>query len=47
MEDKLPTIENYRNYLNVASIRFNLSLNECRNNFGKFTVKQWLNLLKL
>ena len=46
MDEKIPTVKNYTNYLNVASTRFNLSLNDCRNKFGMFTVKQWLNLLK-
>lgn len=38
---KLPPTELYSKYLNIASIRFNLTLNECRDKFGLFTIKQW------
>lgn len=42
---KLPPVELYRKYLNIASIKFNISLNECRNKYGSFTIHQWENLL--
>lgn len=38
---KLPPILLYSKYLNIASIRFNLTLNECRDKYGLFTIKQW------
>lgn len=41
---KLPPIETYSKYLNIASIRFSLSIDECRNRFGLYTTDQWLNL---
>jgi len=44
IEDKLPAISTYRKYLNIASIRFNLSIDECRNKYGLYTTKQWLEL---
>lgn len=42
--NKLPTIDLYRKYLNIASIRFNMTLDECRDKYGLFTEQQWLNL---
>lgn len=44
-ESKLPPIDLYRKYLNIASIRFNLSMDECRNKFGLFTINQWNEML--
>lgn len=41
----LPTVEMYRKYLNIASFKFNLTLDECRDLYGMFTENQWLNLL--
>lgn len=40
-KDKLPPISLYSKYLNVASLRFNLTLDECRDKYGLFTVNQW------
>ena len=40
----LPSITTYAKYLNIASLRFNLSLDECRNLFGLYTEEQWTNL---
>lgn len=45
MDDKLPAISLYTKYLNIASIRFNLSMDECRDRFGLFTINQWEELL--
>lgn len=45
-KDYLPNVKLYSQYLNVASIRFNLSLDECRNKYGLYTIKQWEDLLK-
>jgi len=42
--DTLPPITLYRKYLQIASIRFNLTLDECRNKYGLFTERQWLKL---
>jgi hypothetical protein len=43
-KNKLPAILLYTKYLNIASMRFNMSLNECRDKFGLFTLNQWHNL---
>lgn len=43
-QDKIPFGAIYSKYLNIASIRFNLTLDECRNKFGLYTEKQWLDL---
>jgi hypothetical protein len=43
--DKLPRTEVYRKYLQIASIRFSLPLDECRNRYGLYTEKQWMELL--
>ena len=42
--EHLPTVSLYAKYLQIASIRFNLSLDECRNKFGLFTNAEWLKL---
>ena len=43
--DYLPNVLDYINYLNIASIRFNMTYDECRNKYGLFTHNQWLKLL--
>ena len=40
----LPNCTLYSKYLNIASFRFNLTINECRNKFGLYTMKQWNDL---
>lgn len=45
MDNLLPTVEQYRIFLYSASEKFNLSLNECRDKFGKYTIKEWETLL--
>jgi len=40
----IPSVTNYTKYLNIASIRFNLTLDECRDKFGIYTNKQWMEL---
>ena len=48
MENKsnyLPACEEYRRLLNIASIRFNLSMDQCRDKFGLYTALDWENLL--
>lgn len=42
--DVLPPCMLYGKYLSIASIRFNLTMDECRNKYGKFTINQWENL---
>ena len=42
---KLPPTELYSKYLNIASMRFNLTLDECRDKFGLYTTEQWEQLL--
>ena len=42
--NNLPPITLYRKYLNIASIRFNLTIDECRNKFGLYTERQWIKL---
>ena len=37
----LPPILLYRKYLNIASIRYNLSIDECRDKYGLYTIEQW------
>ena len=37
----LPSIETYRKLLNIASIRYNMTIDQCRDKFGLFTEKQW------
>ena len=43
---KLPPVLLYSKYLNIASLRFRLSLDECRNKYGLFTIEQWESLLQ-
>ena len=43
---KLPNISLYSKYLNIASLRFNLSMDECRSKYGLFTINQWESLLQ-
>ena len=43
--DYLPTVETYRKLLNIASIRYNITLDECRNRFGLYTSNQWNEML--
>lgn len=44
-KDKLPPIKLYSQYLQIASHRFGISLDECRTKYGLFTIKQWEELL--
>ena len=45
MKDKLPPTMLYCKYLNIESMRFNLTLDECRDKFGLYTTEQWEQLL--
>lgn len=40
----IPNITTYTKYLNIASLRFNITLDECRDLFGLYTEEQWINL---
>ena len=42
--DFLPPCMLYSEYLHKASDLFNMTLNECRNKYGQFTMAQWANL---
>lgn len=44
MTTNLPPTKLYSQYLNIASLRFNISIDECRNRFGLYTCEQWDNL---
>lgn len=44
MGNKLPFGKAYSDYLNIASLRFNLTIDECRNMFGLYTNSQWIEL---
>jgi len=41
----LPNVSEYTKLLNIASFRFNLSIDECRNRYGLYSNKQWYDLL--
>jgi len=43
---KLPNVSLYSKYLNIASMRFRLSMDECRDKYGLFTINQWETLLQ-
>lgn len=40
---KIPPANLYSKYLNIASLRFNLTMDECRDKYGLFTIQQWEN----
>ena len=44
--NKLPSVSLYSKYLNIASVKFNLTLDECRGRYGLFTNQQWQELLE-
>lgn len=44
--DKLPFCSEYTRLLNVASFKFGLTMDECRDKFGLYTNRQWKELLK-
>ena len=37
----LPNVETYKKLLNIASILYNMTIDECRDKFGLFTEKKW------
>ena len=45
MKGLLPPTGLYIQYLSTASTKFNLSMNECRDKFGLYTIAEWEDLL--
>lgn len=45
MENLLPNIQDYRHFLESAVKKFNIDINTARNLYGKYTYKQWIQLL--
>lgn len=43
----LPTISEYSSFLDRAMNKFNISRDEARNKYGKYTEEQWRELLKI
>lgn len=41
---KLPPVMLYSKFLNIASIRYSMTLDECRDKFGLYTISQWLEM---
>ena len=37
----LPPCSIYGKYLNIAIGRFKITMEECRDKFGEFTIRQW------
>ena len=46
-KDFLPTISEYSYFLDEAQKRLNITRDEARNKYGKYTHGQWKELLKL
>ena len=46
-KDFLPTITEYSFFLDKAQSKFNITRDEARNKYGKFTHGQWKELLQL
>ena len=44
-EDKYPPSLIYSKYLQIASHKFRLSIDECRNKYGLYTIAEWNKLL--
>lgn len=42
---KLPPVSLYAKFLNIASIRYNMTLDACRDKFGLYTIDKWLVML--
>jgi len=41
----IPTVADYTEYLKRVVKKFNISIDEARDRYGKLTYKQWNNLL--
>ena len=46
-QNNLPPVELYSRFLDVAEKNLNISRDEARDRYGRYTVKQWEALLKL
>lgn len=46
-QNKLPAVELYKRFLELAQEKLNISINEARNKYGLYTIKQWEELLGL
>lgn len=42
----LPNCFDYANFLNLAVSKFNISINDARNLYGRFTYSQWNKILQ-
>jgi hypothetical protein len=42
----LPSCAIYKEYLKTASQRFNITIDDCRDRYGKYTEAEWEKLLK-
>jgi len=45
IDNMLPKIMDYTNFLNKAIEKFNISIEEARTKYGRYTYKQWEELL--
>lgn len=43
----LPPITIYREYLEIASKKLNIPIQECRDRYGLYTTEQWQKLLEI
>jgi hypothetical protein len=46
MNDKLPTCQDYANFLQLAVMKFKISTEQARKKYGLFTYEQWKEVLK-
>lgn len=46
-QSKLPTVQLYSRFLEIANEKLGISIEEARAKYGLYTVKQWETLLKL
>jgi len=46
-QKSLPCVHLYSRYLDIATEKLNISRDDARNKYGKYTVGQWEELLKL
>ena len=44
-ENKLPPCSLYGKYLQIASHKFRLPIDECRSKYGLYTIAEWIKLL--
>ena len=46
-QEKLPPIELYSRFLDIAVEKLSITKDEARSKYGQFTIKEWEQLLKL